>query len=75
MTNRRGVAMLILGSVLLLPSTGYARRHEHFGEEFSIDLNQPYDQIVKVVQKVANNGIVQARLNTRETTIWAGLGP
>ena len=25
---------------------------------FSIDLNQPYDQVVKVVQKVANNGII-----------------
>ena len=67
MTNRRGVAMLILGSVLLLPSTGYARKHEHFGEEFSIDLNQPYDQVVKVVQKVANNGIIQGTFEYKGT--------
>jgi len=57
--------MLILGSVLLLTSTGYTRKHEHFGEEFSIDLNQRYDQVVVVVRKVANNGIIQGTFEYR----------
>jgi hypothetical protein len=66
-TNRCSVAMLVLGSVLLLPSTGHARQHEHFGEDFSIDLNQPYEQVVTVVQKVANNGTIEGTFEYKGT--------
>jgi hypothetical protein len=63
----RSTVMLIVGSLLLLPSVAYARKHEHFGVEFSIDLNQSYDQVVKVVQKVANNGTIQGTFEYKGT--------
>jgi hypothetical protein len=59
-------SLLILGSVLLLLSPGYARKHEHRGEGFSIVLNQPYDQVLKVIQEVTSDGIIRSRLNTME---------
>lgn len=42
-------SLLILGSLLLLLSPGYARKHEHWGEGFSIDLNQPYDPVLNEI--------------------------
>jgi hypothetical protein len=71
----RGIAMLIGGSLLLLPSAAYARKHEHFGVEFSVDLKQPYAQVVNVVQKVANNGTIQGTFEYKGTHDLDGARP
>lgn len=67
MFMRQRSAILLLASVLLLLHSGYARKHEHFGDGFSIDLNHPYDEVVKVVQEVANNGTIQGTFEYKGT--------
>ena len=56
---------LFTGSVLLPLNQGHARKHEHFGEGFSIDLNQPYEEVLKVVQEVTEDGIIRGTFEYR----------
>lgn len=67
MLTRQGSAILLLGSMLLLLNPVYARKHEHFGDGFSIDLNHPYDEVVKVVQDVVNDGNIQGTFEYKGT--------
>jgi Bacterial SH3 domain len=60
-------ATLLLAFLTLLPHSGYARKHEHFGDGFSIDLDHPYDEVVKVVQEVANNGTIHGTFEYKGT--------
>jgi hypothetical protein len=66
MLRQLGSTILLFGMLVLL-SPAYARRHEHFGDGFSIDLNQPYDKVVKVVEEVANNGTIQGTFEYKGT--------
>jgi hypothetical protein len=67
--------LLFVGSLLLLPSAAYARKHEHFGVEFSVDLKQPYAQVIDVVQKVVNNGTIQGTFEYKGTHDLDGARP
>jgi hypothetical protein len=67
MFMRQRRAILLLASLLVLLHSGYARKNEHFGDGFSIDLNYPYDEVVKVVQEVANNGTIQGTFEYKGT--------
>jgi hypothetical protein len=63
----RTARWLILGSVLLLLTPSHARKRQHWGEGFSVDLNQPYDQVLSVVQQVTNDGIIRGTYQYKGT--------
>src|SRR5437016_70835 len=51
--------LLITALLLLAAHQTHARKHEHYGEGFSVDLTQPYDEVLDVVQQVTNDGQVE----------------
>jgi hypothetical protein len=57
-----------MASLLLLLSPGEASKHEHFGDGFSIDLNNPSDEVVRVVQEVADDGIIRGTFEYKGTS-------
>jgi hypothetical protein len=50
--------LLILANVILLLGSAAARK-EHYGEGLTVQLDAPYDQAVKAVQEIAENGTIQ----------------
>jgi hypothetical protein len=62
----RARALIVVVFVALL--SAYARKHEHYGEGFSIDLSQPYDQVLAVVQEVVNDGIIRGTFQYKGTS-------
>jgi len=69
MSNRRSPALLFLplGILLLLPNPSYARKHEHYGAGFSVDLTQPYKEVLDVVQQVSNDGVIRGTYEYKGT--------
>jgi hypothetical protein len=65
--RRRTASWLILGSVLLSLTAGNARKRQHWGEGFSVDLDQPYDQVLSIVQQVTNDGIIRGTYQYKGT--------
>jgi hypothetical protein len=63
----RTVSWLILGSVLLSLTPSSARKRQHWGEGFSVDLDQPYDQVLSIVQQVTNDGIIRGTYQYKGT--------
>jgi hypothetical protein len=50
---------LITGIVLLSPTSGEARKKGQWGEGLSVDVEKPYEQVLKVVREVVNDGIIR----------------
>ncbi|SRR5713226_593865 len=67
-TRLQGANLLILGSVLLLLTPGAARSRKHWGQGLSVELDAPYDQVVKVVHEVTENGTIQGTWQYRGLT-------
>jgi len=70
MSYRSSPALLFLplGILLLLPNLSYARKHEqHYGEGFSVDLTQPYNEVLDVVQQVTNDGVIRGTYEYKGT--------
>ena len=65
--RQRTASWLILGSVLLLLTPSDARKRQHWGEGFSVDLNHPYDQVLSIVQQVTNDGIIRGTYQYKGT--------
>jgi hypothetical protein len=65
--RRRTCSWLILGSVLLSLNPSDARKRQHWGQGFSVDLDQPYDQVVSIVQQVTNDGIIRGTYQYKGT--------
>ena len=63
----RTCSWLILGSLLLLLTPSDARKRQHWGEGFSVDLNHPYDQVLSIVQQVTNDGIIRGTYQYKGT--------
>jgi hypothetical protein len=65
--RRRTASWLILGSVLLSLTAGNARKRQHWGDGFSVDLDQPYAQVLSIVQQVTNDGIIRGTYQYKGT--------
>jgi Bacterial SH3 domain len=59
---------VLFAVILLSLSSSYGRKHEHHGEGFSIDLPQPYDQVLAIVQEVVNDGIIRGTFQYKGTS-------
>ena len=59
--------LLLLSVVLLLAMGSYARSRKQWGQGFSTDLNQPYDEVIKIVQKVVDDGVIRGTSQYRGT--------
>src|SRR2546428_6488827 len=59
--------LLITALLLLAAHQTHARKHEHYGEGFSVDLTQPYDEVLDVVQQVTNDGIIRGTYQYKGT--------
>jgi len=57
---------VILSTLLLVMSSG-ARTHRHWGQGFSVDLNSPYDQVIKIVRQVTEDGVIRGTWQYRLT--------
>jgi hypothetical protein len=68
MNMRRPPATLtLLSAVLVLAIGSYARSHKQWSQGFSIDLSQPYDEVIKIVQKVVDDGVIRGTSQYRGT--------
>src|SRR5256885_11830702 len=63
----RTAGWLILASLLISLTASHARKRQHWGEGFSVDLDQPYDQVLRVVQQVTNDGIIRGTYQYKGT--------
>ena len=63
----RTTSWLILGSLLLSLTPSHARKRQHWGERFSVELNHPYAQVVSIVQQVTNDGIIRGTYQYKGT--------
>ena len=61
-------SLLISGSLLLLLTPGAARPRKHWGEGLSVELDAPYEQVLKVVREVTENGTIQGTWDYRGAT-------
>jgi hypothetical protein len=78
MSTRLGRAgLLVAASVLLGLTPGIARSHPHlhYGEGFSIDLDEPYDRVLQVIQAVSEDGIIRGSSEYRGTSELEGASP
>ena len=55
-----------LACLLILSGSSYAR--EHFGQGLAVDIEAPYEKVVKAVQQVAENGSIQGTSQFRGTS-------
>ena len=63
-----GMTVLIIGLLLLAADQSEARKHEqHYGAGFSVDLTQPYKEVLDVVQQVTNDGIIRGTYEYKGT--------
>jgi len=60
-------SVLICAVLLLAADRSHARKHEHYGEGFSIDLTQPYEKVLDVVQQITNDGIIRGTFQYKGT--------
>jgi hypothetical protein len=63
----RTASWLIFGIVVLSLTPSNARKRQHWGEGFSVDLDQPYDQVLNIVQQVTNDGIIRGTYQYKGT--------
>ena len=54
----RSASLLVVLSALLAVGVT-ARSHRHYGASLSVDLDEPYDRVLKVVQAVTEDGIIR----------------
>lgn len=66
--------LLILVSVILLVGSALARK-EHYGEGLTVELDATYDQAVKAVQEIAENGTIQGTWQYKGTHELDGAEP
>jgi flagellar biosynthesis GTPase FlhF len=59
--------LVLLSAVLLLATGSYARSRRQWGQGFSTDLNQTYDEVIKIVQKVVDDGVIRGTSQYRGT--------
>ena len=57
-TRSLRIGLLILASALSLDSA-HARKHQQWGAELSVDMDAPYDRLVKIVQEVSEDGVIR----------------
>jgi len=63
-----GMTVLIIGLLLFAADQSEARKHEqHYGAGFSVDLTQPYKEVLDVVQQVTNDGIIRGTYEYKGT--------
>ncbi len=61
-------SLLAVGILLLAGDFALARgKHEHYGDGFSIDLNQPYEEVLGVVQEAVNDGVIRGTFDYKTT--------
>ncbi len=63
---------LIFVSVLLWLTPVNARKHQHWGEGLSVDVDAPYEQVAKIVEQVSGDGIIRGTSQYRGTTELEG---
>lgn len=62
--------------VLLLPlSILHSGPHKHYGEGFSIDLNEPYERVVKVVENVSDDNLIRGSSEYKGSNDLNGANP
>jgi len=68
MTQRfLGTTVLITGLLLLAADQSDARKHEHYGAGFSVDLTQSYKEVLDVVQQATNDGVIRGTYEYKGT--------
>jgi hypothetical protein len=65
----------LAAALALIAAQCHARKHEHFGEGFSIDLTQPYDHVLNVVEQISNDGIIRGTFQYKGTKELDGAEP
>jgi hypothetical protein len=68
-------SVLVTTLLLLGADQGYARKHEHYGQGFSIDLAQRYDEVRDVVRQIIRDGIIRGTYQYRGTKELDGAEP
>jgi hypothetical protein len=59
MKRLRPVSLILAGAFLLVGTLAPARDTSHYGDGFTIDLDEPYDRVVGVVKNVVEDGVVR----------------
>ena len=63
---------LSLGLPILIVALGltplHARKHQHWGEELSVDMEVPFDRQTKIVQAVSEDAVIRGTWQYRGTT-------
>jgi hypothetical protein len=67
--------VLLTALLLLGAQPGYARKHEHYGQGFSIDLTQRYEEVRDVVRQITRDGIIRGTYQYRGTKELDGAEP
>ncbi len=63
----RTAGFLILAiAFCLIPLS--ARKHQHFGEELSVDVEAPYEQLAKIAQEVSEDTVIRGTWQYKGTT-------
>jgi hypothetical protein len=52
------IGLLILASALSL-GAAHVRKHQQWGAELSVDMDSPYDRLLKIVQEVSEDGVIR----------------
>jgi len=75
MLMRARSALLLVASTLFAVTPLIARTHVHYGEGFSVDLDEPYNRVLQVVKNVADDGIVRGSSEYRGSSDLYGASP
>jgi hypothetical protein len=67
--------LIAAGALLFSPSGHAGARHTHWGDGFSIDLDQPYDRVLDVVREVTADGTIRGTSQYKGTTELDGAIP
>jgi hypothetical protein len=68
-------SVLVTALLLFGADQGHARKHEHYGQGFSVDLTQRYDEVRDVVRQITRDGIIRGTYQYRGTKELDGAEP
>jgi len=75
MSSRLRSTGLILTFILLLPFCLTAKPQKHYGQGFTIDLDEPYDRVLKVVESVTQDGLIRGTSEYKGNSDLYGANP
>lgn len=71
--SRTAIVLLVLLGLSVIPAHG--GQHQHYGQGLSLEVNQPYDEVLNVVRGAVNDGVIRGTFEYKGSNQLDGAQP